>query len=227
SKNEGVIANQERETTMTLWEKIRNDLQESAASLSSKASELLRSGATVIKEGAEKTATKLAYATKLAQLNWEQRSIQGRLDIELRQVGELLFHLHSENRLADLEREAASYFQRLVALEQELAKKEQEKRELPKAYGFESVDKEGLRELTKDLEAGGGTIMQVTIAEGATIIGKKLKEVALPKEALVGTIHRHDQILIPDGETIFEAGDKVSLIGKRNDVEQAIELLTS
>lgn len=212
---------------MNVWEKIRNDLQEGTASFSSRASEFLRTGAAVVKEGAEKAATMAAYVTKLAQLNWEHRNIQSRIEIEQRSLGALLFKLHSENRIADLEREAAAYFEKLAALKKDLAKKEQEKRELPKAYGLESVDNEGIRELTKDLEIGGGTIMQVTIEEGAMIVGKKLKEVTLPKEALIGTIYRGNQILIPDGETAFEAGDKVSLIGKRKDVERAIELMTS
>jgi K+/H+ antiporter YhaU regulatory subunit KhtT len=207
---------------MNLWEKIRNDLQEGASTLSAKTSELLRSGAAAVKEGAEKAATKAAYASKLAQLNWEHRNIQGSIEIEQRNLGSLLFKLHSENRLADLESEASAHFEKLTALGKDLENNEQAKKDLPKAYGLETIDKESIRELTKDLEAGGGTIVQLTIEEGAPIIGKKLKEVQMPKEALVGTIHRNDQILIPDGETAFELGDKVSLIGKREDVESAV-----
>jgi len=45
----------------------------------------------------------------------------------------------------------------------------------------------------------------------------------LPEDALVGTIIRHEEVIIPDGETVFELGDKVTLLGKREDVEKTIE----
>jgi K+/H+ antiporter YhaU regulatory subunit KhtT len=210
---------------MSLWEKIRTEIQEGAKTLAAKAPEWLKSGADAVKIAAEKAATKAAYATKLAQLNWEHHNIQSLIEIEQRRLGALLFKLQAENRLTDLEREAAAHFEKLAALEEDLANNEQQKQELPKTYGLETIDKESIQELTKDLEAGGGTIVQVTLAEGSPIAGKKLKEVELPKEALVGTIVRNDQILIPDGETVFQAGDKISLLGKREDVESAVTLM--
>lgn len=207
---------------MNLWEKIRDELQEGAATLSAKTSELLRSGAAAVKEGTEKAAVNAAYASKLAQLNWDHRNIQGSIEIEQRKLGSLLVKLHSANRLAYLESEAAVHFEKLAALEKDLENNQQAKKELTKVYRLDTIDKENIRELTKDLEAGGGTIVQFTIEEGSPIIGKKLKEVELPKEALVGTIHRNDQVLIPDGETVLQQGDKALLIGRREDVEAAI-----
>lgn len=210
---------------MNLWGKIRTELQEGAAALAAKAPEWLKSDAEAVKIAAEKTATKAVYATKLAQLNWEHFNIRRSIQLEQRRLGALLFELHSENRLADLAGEAAPHFEKITALEKDLANNEQAKKELPKAYGLESIDKESIQELTKDLEAGGGTIVLVTIAEGSPIAGKKLKEIELPKEALIGTIVRNDQILIPDGETAFQTEDKISLLGKREDVESAITLM--
>ena len=93
---------------------------------------------------------------------------------------------------------------------------------LPKTFETEPIDKKNVDDLKKDLEAGGGTIEQIIIEDRSAFLGKKLKEIQLPEDALVGTIIRNEEVIIPDGETIFELDDKVTLLGKREDVEKTI-----
>lgn len=208
---------------MTIWERISRDLQESAGTISEKASEMFKSGAEAVKEGAEKASARAAYATRLAQINWEERDIRRSMKKEFVALGELLYDLQTKKRLADFSKEAKPYFDRLAEFEKVLEKLENEKADLPKQYGLETIDKDIVRQLTRDLSEGGGTIMQVTLVKGSPVIGKKLKEIDLPKEALFGTVVRDERILIPDGETTFMENDKVSILGKEEDVEDAIQ----
>ncbi len=201
---------------MNVWEKIRDELQKGAE----KTGEL-------VKDGAELAYTRVSYATKLAQLNWELRNIQKSINDGYTELGGLLFELHSKNRLSDLEKEAKPLFEKLAALEKDFESHEQQKNDLPKTYGFETIDKQTVKDLRNDLEEGGGTIVQVTLESDSPFSGKKLKEIALPKEALIGTIVRDEKVVIPDGETVFQPGDKVTVLGKREDVEAAIEQMTS
>jgi len=43
----------------------------------------------------------------------------------------------------------------------------------------------------------------------SNIVGKPLRKLAMPKGALVGSIVRADEVIIPDGETIVQVGDRV------------------
>ena len=45
-------------------------------------------------------------------------------------------------------------------------------------------------------------------------------ERVLPKEALISVIKRGDEIIIPDGHTILQTGDQVTVIGKAEDDEK-------
>ncbi len=200
---------------MNVWEKMRDELQKGAE----KTTEL-------VKDGTELAANRVSYASKLAQLNWELRGIQKNIHECHRDLGSLLFDLHAKKRLEEIEKNGKTLFEKLAALEKDLEAKEIEKNELPKTYGLETIDKETVKELREDLEDGGGTIVQVILEDGSAFSGKKLKEIKMPKEALVGTIVRDEKIVIPDGETVFQAGDKVTLLGKKEDVDEAIERMT-
>jgi len=43
----------------------------------------------------------------------------------------------------------------------------------------------------------------------SNIVGKPLRKISVPKGALVGSIVREDEVIIPDGETIIQEGDRV------------------
>ena len=47
----------------------------------------------------------------------------------------------------------------------------------------------------------------------ATFIGRALKELKLPHGTLIAIIHRDGQIIVPDGNTVLHAGDRVTVIG--------------
>ena len=54
--------------------------------------------------------------------------------------------------------------------------------------------------------------------------GKKLRELKLPGDLLVLAIRRNEQLLIPHGNTAFEIGDRVSILGGHDSIMQAEKL---
>jgi len=50
--------------------------------------------------------------------------------------------------------------------------------------------------------------------ETSDIVGKPLRKLSIPKGALVGSIVRDEEVLIPDGNTVIEDGDRVILFAR-------------
>jgi trk system potassium uptake protein TrkA len=115
----------------------------------------------------------------------------------------------------------AEKIQKVTALKTELERVEKEIVEIT-----ETLSKRDVKEMEKDLEEGGGTIKQVVISAKAKVCGKKIKEVEFPKDALIGTLVRNDQVLIPKGDTEFLPEDKVTILGKKEAVLEVARLLT-
>lgn len=73
---------------------------------------------------------------------------------------------------------------------------------------------------------GRAQIVEVHIPEDAPAAGKKLWEIELPKEAIVGCLLRGDQTLIPRGDTRIHAGDTLVVISRSGQERAAIHGLT-
>jgi len=58
--------------------------------------------------------------------------------------------------------------------------------------------------------------------ETSEIVGKPLRKVSIPKGALVGSIVRGEEVIIPHGDTVIQDGDRVILFA-RPDVVPRIE----
>lgn len=69
-------------------------------------------------------------------------------------------------------------------------------------------------------------IVEVHIPGDAPISGKKLWEIDLPKEVVVGCILRQDKALIPRGDTRINAGDTLVVIASSGQELKAIQILT-
>ena len=64
------------------------------------------------------------------------------------------------------------------------------------------------------------TLMQMNLKEKESITGKPLSELKIPPNLLVAAIIREQKLIIPSGDTILQAGDKISIIGKKESIEQ-------
>lgn len=70
------------------------------------------------------------------------------------------------------------------------------------------------------------SIAQVPITPGAPAADKKLWEIDLPKEVIVGCVLRGDQSMVPRGDTRILAGDVLLLISSNRQEMTAIKELT-
>ncbi len=69
-------------------------------------------------------------------------------------------------------------------------------------------------------------IAEVHIPESAPAAGKKLWEINLPKEVIIGCILRGDKTLIPRGDTRINTGDTLVVIAGSGQELAAIQVLT-
>ena len=83
-------------------------------------------------------------------------------------------------------------------------------------------------EMTTIIPAGRGRvqIIEVQIPGESPIAGKKLWEITLPKESIVGCVLRSDATLIPRGDTRILAGDTLVVITENGQELNTIHALT-
>jgi len=210
---------------MSLWERITKEIQEGAYTISEKAGEFFRSGAELLKDGVEVASEKAAYASRLAKLKWERSVLHREIEKAFTALGGQAYELFVQEKLGELAEAAKDKFENLRDLEAKLESKEQEIENLPKTFSAEGGAKSGVADLKKDLEAGGGTIVQTVLKEQSTLVGQKLKNLALPQDVLIGTIVRGDKVIIPEGDTVLMVGDRITILGKKEAIDQVIALV--
>lgn len=74
------------------------------------------------------------------------------------------------------------------------------------------------------LKLGGGQISlaEVTVPEAAAVIGRRVDGLKLPPECVLATLVRKGELLIPRGDTMIQAGDKIIALVR---TEQQAELV--
>jgi NhaP-type Na+/H+ and K+/H+ antiporter len=77
-----------------------------------------------------------------------------------------------------------------------------------------------IQKFSDELAASNAVIDQVRVSEKSVSVNKTLKDLLLPKEALISAIKRNDEVIIPDGNSRILANDLVTIIGKKNDVQK-------
>jgi Trk K+ transport system NAD-binding subunit len=80
-----------------------------------------------------------------------------------------------------------------------------------------------IEKFSEDLSSANAIIDHVIISEKSDVVNKLIKDIVLPKEALVSAIKRGEEVIIPDGNTQLKTDDEVIVIGKKNDVEKIVK----
>lgn len=62
------------------------------------------------------------------------------------------------------------------------------------------------------IEEGRVAAMEIEMNEDFPVVGKKFKEIILPKDSIVGCIIRGQEAVIPRGETMIEENDKLIIL---------------
>jgi trk system potassium uptake protein TrkA len=75
------------------------------------------------------------------------------------------------------------------------------------------------------LSEGSVEVLEFTVGDGSPVLGHQLKDVAFPLGALVATILRGDNVIVPSGEDEIRAGDAIILIATADSLEAARKIL--
>jgi len=183
------------------------------------------SSAEAAREGVEKISEKATEYSKLSKIKIDIKSTENKLDESLTELGKEVYRLYSSKKLKTPSEDLKPFAEKVQTISSKLETQNEELQNIYKEYASHSIDKDKVKILKKELEEGGGTIEHISIDEDSPFLGKKLKNVKLPKEVLVGTILRGDQVIIPDGTYSFKKDDKVALLGKKEDVDETIRLI--
>ena len=159
---------------------------------------------------------KIKGKTQAVQIKLRMLLLENNIDTTLLRLGSRTYDLFKKNLPFSDDGQVKSLLQEISSQKQELAKLKEE---------FQRSWREEARELRSNLEKGGGALEQVEVSFQSAATGKKIKDIQLPREVLLGPILRGKELIIPDGETEILAGDRVTLMGKRKDVDSTVKLL--
>jgi len=75
-------------------------------------------------------------------------------------------------------------------------------------------------------EGGQARLVEVTLAADSDVVDKAISEIDLPRDATFVAIVRHEHVVMPRGDTVFEAGDEVLAMVTPDSEEQVRRILT-
>ncbi|SDI36334.1 Trk system potassium transporter TrkA [Desulfosporosinus hippei] len=74
------------------------------------------------------------------------------------------------------------------------------------------------------LEGAKAEAIEIVVSAKASLIGRKLKDAKIPDNILIGALVRGDELIIPDGNTILQPGDRVVVFTLPNLVKKVSKL---
>ena len=153
----------------------------------------------------------------------ELTELQKKREVELKKLGETVFNLHALKNKAKAEEKIQMQLKNIGRLKEDILNKTVKYESLRKEYSNNFV----IQKLSDELAESDAIIDQVLVSEKSKSAGKALKDLALPKEALVSAIKRNNEVIIPDGNTRILVNDQVTIIGKKPDVKKVKNRLGS
>lgn len=89
----------------------------------------------------------------------------------------------------------------------------------------QEVDYAGMKTLMM-LKNGKITLSEIEVMENAMICNKSLMDVNLPKDSILISVIRDEEVIIPNGYTILQKGDKVIAVSSKENQEILKEFFT-
>jgi trk system potassium uptake protein TrkA len=68
-------------------------------------------------------------------------------------------------------------------------------------------------------------MLEVTLREESRIIGKRIKDLGLPKGILLALARRGEDVFVPMGDTVLQSGDQIVLFASSEQMPKALEIL--
>jgi H+/Cl- antiporter ClcA len=76
-------------------------------------------------------------------------------------------------------------------------------------------------------ETSGTTgLAELVVASNSHIVGRSLRSSSIPRGALITSIERGTEVIRPTGDTVFRAGDRLTVLGGDDDIEQLAQVAT-
>ena len=72
---------------------------------------------------------------------------------------------------------------------------------------------------------GKGEVVEVTVGPNSKAVGKQIKDMNIPKDCTLAMISRGDELIAPIGETVIQAKDLVTVVGKTDAVLKVTRFL--
>jgi trk system potassium uptake protein TrkA len=76
------------------------------------------------------------------------------------------------------------------------------------------------------LDRSGASLVELTLQEGSSVVGKPMYELRLPLDSAIVAIVREGHVVIPQPETVLVAGDELMAIARpdaEDDLRQALD----
>jgi K+/H+ antiporter YhaU regulatory subunit KhtT len=208
---------------MSLLENIKKTLLDGsekvvkiAEVITDKIKEVGEDGLELSKEVLAQISEKTSDITNIARYKLELNEMQKNIDSEMKNLGELVIAIYSSKRKEKIEGKIQTQINTIEDLKKDLLNKTTKYEDLRKIYSPNFA----IQKLSDELAESDAVIDQVIVSGKSMAVNKTLKDLALPKEALISAIKRNDEIIIPDGNTKIVMDDLVTIIGKKNDVEK-------
>ena len=215
---------------MGMLDKIKESLFQGKEKIIGVTGKIVEKGKKVGSEGVEVTreifiniSERTSDVTALAKLKYELASFSKQLDVETLNLGGVALTLRRSGEFFPESKTFLEQIKKLEELDNSFRTKQNEYEQLKKKHSSNYV----VNKLSEDLSAANAIIDQVIISEKSNVVNKLLKEILLPKEALVSAIKRDEEVIIPDGNTQLKTGDQVIVIGKKDDVEKVVKRLAA
>ncbi|MEE8371184.1 MAG: Trk system potassium transporter TrkA, partial [Sphingomonadales bacterium] len=76
------------------------------------------------------------------------------------------------------------------------------------------------------IRGGEAEIIEAEALETSPLVGQSIKELKLPPGIMIGAIVRDDEVLIPRGDTVFEANDRAIMLAQAKDVKKIEQMFS-
>ena len=76
------------------------------------------------------------------------------------------------------------------------------------------------------LERGRARLVEVTLADDSPVIGPTIRELNVPRESTFVAVVREEHVVMPRGDTVFQAGDEVFALVTPDSEDEIRRILT-
>jgi len=153
------------------------------------------------------------------RMKFEISSLEEELREKYAQLGDLTCKIHNARKRERYDKQFEALITGIEKHQQLIKKRTGEYDNLRKKFSGKYL----MNKLSVELQEGEAMIDQAEVKASSSVVNKQLKNITLPKNALISAIKRNDDVIIPDGNTKLLAGDVLTIIGKKKDVAKLIQ----